>query len=431
MNTYTDYIGKPILIDATTAHTSGTVVYEHDGTVLLKDDRLHALLGVKEVRIPTQHQYSCIFPTFIDLNKSLSRLSNSPLTQDGKSIREKFDEEFAHYRDLVTTAQKQGKWEPDFGTYVFDYVDRNLYLIAPEYWHRLGLYTNNSKLVTDPHAKMTWREIREVFDNAVIGFAGASVGGNILEGWIREGRPKAVKVADLDWEEITNLNRLERGSLRHLVQSRAHKSDPKNPFEVLRKNKAEISARENNLIDPYATWYVYADGLNADTIDQFLLGADGEPKIDILLEEIDNFTLKYELREKCREYGIPVMMLSDFGHMVQGQMQDFKHHKNLPLGYKTTDEEVKKRLDHASSTGERKDVFDFVRALCGDAFDSDEFGDWVKGVGEQPTSSLPQSGATAMASGGVGGKLIALYLLGHKLPERFVLDMKNLKLLLG
>lgn len=48
----------------------------------------------------------------------------------------------------------------------------------------------------------------------------------------------------------------------------------------------------------------------------------------------------------------------------------------------------------------------------------DEFAEWVRGEGEQPTSSLPQSGATAMASGAIGGKELALHVLGHPVPVR-------------
>jgi hypothetical protein len=46
-------------------------------------------------------------------------------------------------------------------------------------------------------------------------------------------------------------------------------------------------------------------------------------------------------------------------------------------------------------------------------------------------SSLPQSGATAKIAGGVGGKLVAMYVLGHKIPERMIWDFGNLKLMIG
>ena len=42
-----------------------------------------------------------------------------------------------------------------------------------------------------------------------------------------------------------------------------------------------------------------------------------------------------------------------------------------------------------------------------------QFEAWFAGVGEQPTASVPQSGGTTIAAGGIVGKEVALHLLGH------------------
>lgn len=427
MNTYKWY--QPLLIPAEKAHAEKIITYTEDGKAKIAHPEADKLGFPKEIVIPLAHQFPAIFPSFMDLNKSLSRLANSPEIEPGVGLRDLFDRDFSSYRDKLTDAQKNGLHEADFGMYMYDHYAGNLYLIAPEFWHRIGLITNTSKLLTDEHDTLSWWQVKEKLQNAVIGIAGISVGGNLLEGWMREGRPKKVKVADPDWLEITNLNRLERGSLRHMTQSKAQKRNSKNPFELARVNKAELAAYEHHLVDPYADWYTYSEGINAANQDQFFLG-DGktEPAIDIFVEEMDNFSLKYELREYCRQHRIPVLMLSDFGHRVQVQFQDFKKDPKLSLGYKVSDEYVQETVTKAMTTGNRDDVFTFVRALCGNDFAVDEFNTWIEGKGEQPTSSLPQSGGTAMASGGIGGKLIALYLLGYTIPPRFTIDLKNLTL---
>jgi hypothetical protein len=350
----------------------------------------------------------------MDLNKSLSNLANSPAIRGTKTLRQEFDEEFGAYRDLVTKAYKDKVWEPDYGTYFFDYVAGNMYLLAPEKWHRLGLVTNIAKLVTAPKDALSWREIRKIFDTAVVGFAGISVGGNILEGWMREARPLQVKVADMDWEEVTNLNRLERGSIRYLVASRAHKKDIKNPFEMVRVNKAELAAYEQQMVDPYSRWFIYSSGLTDDNIERFILGnGKDEPPLDLFVEEMDNLPLKVKAREICRKHKIPLLMLSDFGHRALVQFQDFKADPKQTLGYEITDKKLYELLEKITSGGgNRKDVFKFVEGLCGKYYAADEFKTWVKGLGEQPTSSLPQSGATAQIAGGIGGKIIAWHLLG-------------------
>lgn len=424
---YREYNLKPIVIDAKLAHQKDRVKYDDQGTIILHHSDLY--LGNVEHKIALSQQYNTIRATFDDLNKALSSLSNSPLIQGKKTLRQQFDGELERYEFLVEETVKKGKWEPDYGTYVFDKRSGEMYLIAPEFWHRLGLVTNSAKLISDVKGQLTWREIRSRFDQATIGFIGVSVGGNILEGVMREIRPKKVKIADPDWVELTNLNRFERGSLRHLVQPKSIRSDPKNPYDIPRLNKAEAIAHELHLVDPYAEIFVYHDGIHSGNIKQFILG-DGksEPGVDILVEECDDFRLKIDVRDFSRKYKIPVLMISDFGHQIQIQFQDFRHKPQQPLGHLVSDENLLERLDVALTSGKREDRFDFVRALCGSDFEKDEFGEWVKGRGEQPTSSLPQSGATAMVSGGLGGKLLAFYLLGYTIPENFIYDLRERKI---
>lgn len=428
MNTdYRAYRNRPLVLPVAEAHAQGIVSYAEDGTVRLVYQREGIDLSVS---IPLERQYSAVLASFQDLNKALSQTANSPRTTDGKSLRERFDEEMARYEMLLEDhAATDAFGEPDYGTYVYDQIAHELFLILPEFWHRLGLVTNNSKLLTDPEGKLSWHEIRTKFDNATIGVVGASVGGNLVEGIMREIRPKRMKLADYDWVELTNLNRFERGSFRHLVSSKAERFDPKNPYDVVRVNKAELTAYMHQMIDPYSEWYVYPEGLLAENIERFLIGGDGEPKLDLFIEECDDLRMKVELRKLCRKHGIPVLMLSDFGHHVQVQFQDYRSRPESGIGYRATDQQVEEALETAMTSGKREDRFDFIRLICGDDFAQDEFGEWVEARGEQPTSSLPQSGATAMTSGGIGGKIVALSLLGYPIPERFIYDLKHHRVL--
>ena len=78
----------------------------------------------------------------------------------------------------------------------------------------------------------------------------------------------------------------------------------------------------------------------------------------------------------------------------------------------------------AIQAGDRSRVFEFVSYLCGDDFRTGTFGAFVRGEAEQTIQGLPQSGATAMASGAIGGKELALRVLGHDYPlgNRVVYD---------
>ena len=410
---------RPLLLGAGDAHRSGTVSYEGNGTLLIQ----HTAVG--SIRIPPDRQFPCVRATFDDLNKALSRLANSPHVEEGTTLRESYENEVARYEQLVAAAYAEGRFEPDYGSYVFDPRQNEIYLIAPEPWHKLALVASNSTLLTDPEWKLAWREVRQRLATAVVGFAGVSVGGNVLEGWLREARPRQIKLADPDWVELTNFNRCERLSLRHMVASRAARFDSRNPYEATRVSKAAYVAYESLLVDPYMIIHMYDEGLTRANIDRFLTGDGGkEPKLDVLVEEMDDLELKVIVRESARRHGIDVLMMSDFGHQSHLFWNPFRTHPISQLGYGATDEDLLTALAKAQC-GDRNKVFEYMAAFAGNDFATDEFKCWMDGRGEHPTASLPQSGSTAMASGAIGGKELALHVLGHPLPKdnRVIYDM--------
>lgn len=422
-----EYSLRPVVVDAALAHAQGLVEYEDDGTAICRFAQLGEGEGDApgEVRVAPARQFPAIRATFDDLNKTLSRLSNSPLI-DGSSLRSIYERESQRYDELALEAHAAGRWEPDYGTYVFDHSRGALYLIAPKRWHRLALVTSNAMLLTDPDASLAWREVRARLEGAVVGFAGLSVGSNILEGWLREGRPDHVKLADPDWLELPNFNRCERASLRHVVASRAARFDPRSPYETPRVLKAEYAAYEHHLVDPYATFHVYSEGVTRKNIDRFLLGDGGdEPRIEVLVEETDNLDLKLLLRERCRAHGIDVIMMSDFGHRMHVLWNFFAREPESSLGYLGDDDALRESLAKIRA-GDRRQLYEFVRNLCGEDFGGPAFFNWLEGRGEQPTSSLPQAGATAMSAGAIGGKEIALHVLGHnerRAARRVIYDL--------
>ncbi|MFI5233202.1 MAG: hypothetical protein ACHQSE_11905 [Gemmatimonadales bacterium] len=417
---------RPLRLDAAIAHARGWVRYEADTTATVECAELALATGSPSMRFSPNRQYPAVRATFDDLNKSLSSLANSPRAEGGRTLRQLYDEELERYEALVTQAQADGRLEPDYGTYVVDTARGDLYLVAPERWHRLALVTSNSKLLTDPAGRLSWAEIRARLESAVVGFLGVSVGGNLLEGWLREARPRRVKIADPDWVELTNFNRGERMSLRHAVAPRSARFDRSNPYDVPRIAKAEYIAYEQQLVDPYLDIDVYNEGVNRENLGRFFAGGDGEPSLDILVEEMDNLDLKVLVRQVAREHGVDVVMLSDFGHQAHVWWNPFSERADAPLGFGADDATLLAALEQAK-TGDRAKVFEFVGALCGKDFAGDQFAEWIAGNGEQPTGSLPQSGATAMASGAIGGKEIALRVLGHPVPPtgRIVYDFLN------
>ncbi len=422
------YPWRPLVLDAATAHRSGELCYEADGTVRLRCTALGE--PGESVRITPDHQYPCVLPTFLALDKALSSTSNSPRLRSGKTLREAFELEYRGYLELLAHTQAAADiWEPDYGSYVYDRRTGDLYLTAPEYWHRLALLTSNAKLLTDPPGKMTAEDIRERLADTVVGFVGASLGSNVVEGVLREMRPRAAKLADPDYLEVTNLNRLQHGSLRYLSQPRSKRDDPRNGFETRFVSKLELLAYENQLVDPFMQWFLYPEGITVSNLDEFLLGNGVEPRLDYVVEEADDVRIKIEIRKRARLHGIPVLMASDLGHRSQAQVQDYSRDPGAPLGFRVPDQELLALLERCLSSGDRADFFGLARGLLGDDFAVDEYRDWMEQLGEQPTSSIPQSGAVAQLSGALLGKLLALHRLGHDVGERVLIDTRRLLML--
>ncbi|MBI4066984.1 hypothetical protein HY407_01270 [Candidatus Gottesmanbacteria bacterium] len=450
---YSNFPDQPLLLDAKIAHQKGTITYDEDGILTLTHPDLLKLPQFSNrkpsVTINLDHQFpDDITMTFNSLNKSLSAIDNSPRTRDGKTLRQIYDRERNIFEKKKIDAFQKGRWAPDYGTYMYLPDEEEIHLIAPEWFHRLSLITSTSILNKDPQQQLRWEQTRQILEQKVVGVIGASVGGNIIYGYGRDARPKRGKLADNDFLENGNLNRMIGSSIRNLTGSRASKLgglffDPdtlqkkskpaeikmirdilRNPDVISFKNKAQELAKTILKSDPYTQIDVYNEGINWENVLQFLLG-DGiqEPPVDIVIEEVDKGRVKYEMRVLCKILGIPLMMVSDFGDKTQFQFYDWPS-RNDSIGYNVSDDTVRRLLEKAESEKTMSAFFDFVEALCGPSFrdPTTPFGSWVAGIGEQMGSALPQKGVTALDAGGIGGRKVIQYFLGHHIPKYIVID---------
>jgi len=178
--------------------------------------------------------------------------------------------------------------------------------------------------------------------------------------------------------------------------------------------KVDCTAYEQHLVDPYLKIFLYREGITRANIDRFLMG-DGasEPALDIVVEELDDLKLKVAIREQARRHRVDVAMLSDFGHTVHVLWNMFSEHPDAPLGAGGDDDQLIEAVA-AIERGGRSHLAAVIERFCGAGHPRDQFLAFLEGRGEQPTASLPQSGATAMAAGGIGGKELALRALGHR-----------------
>lgn len=135
-------------------------------------------------------------------------------------------------------------------------------------------------------------EEQEKFYNATIGIGGLSVGNSIALAIVLQGGGKRIRLADFDALALTNTNRVRSG------------------VDSLGLKKVEMTARQIYLLNPYAEIELFSEGLTKENISQFF---NGSPKLDIVIDELDNLAVKCLIREEAKRSGVAVVMAADNG----------------------------------------------------------------------------------------------------------------------
>lgn len=151
---------------------------------------------------------------------------------------------------------------------------------------------------------------QDKFYNFSVGIAGLSIGSHAAYTLSMMGGGKLLKLADPDTLSASNLNRVRYD------------------FTQVGEKKTLLSAKGILRINPYTDIYLYSKGINSDNILKFLLGP---PKIDVLIEEVDDIRLKFELRFLAKKNKIPVIMATDNGDNVIVDVERYDLDKNLDI----------------------------------------------------------------------------------------------------
>ena len=400
------FIMKPYLIQARTAHTRGIVRFLKNGTACVR-------MGKKEFRVPTGQQYDLTQATLFGLNERLTLSATSPvITKGGKTLRDEFNREWEAYAKALETGHGRAL---QYGMYAY-YAGRNhLVRFSPPFWHRVVAVASSSKLMADPEDRLSWKEIRDIFEKTTIAVAGGSVGNNILHSIVMDLRPANVKIADKSLYKMENINRV-RLSYWDIVE----------PGGGLR-NKAIVTAEQLYAIDPYLNVHTYPEGISSVNIERFLGGGRGEPPADILLEEVDDPKIKIYLREEARKRRIPLLMLTDAGSSVQLDVLRYDKNPKLGLTYGESDEHVRESVRALEDDpGNRATFFSFVDRLIGTEYRRDELAKIIDEKTEIPTSTMiPQLGSTAAMAGAIAAETVARIRLGYDYPPRVLINKKT------
>ncbi|HUH72307.1 MAG TPA: Rv1355c family protein [Mycobacterium sp.] len=138
-----------------------------------------------------------------------------------------------------------------------------------------------------------------------VGVVGLSSGHAVAYCLAAQGVCGALRLADCDTLELSNLNRV-----------------PATVFD-LGTNKATVAARRIAELDPYLSVEVFTSGVTPELLDRFLDG------LDVVIDQADSLDIKIVLREAARDRRIPVLMAtSDRGQL---DVERYDLHPQRPI----------------------------------------------------------------------------------------------------
>lgn len=215
-----------------------------------------------------------------------------------KTVSETSQKEILQFVDVVT----QNTSLRLFGYWVY-FPWKNIFAhYLPEKLHFEIRTARNRNLITSDE--------QNKYYNSHVGIAGLSVGNSAVGTILHTGGAKYMRIADHDTLAISNLNRIRTS------------------YTNIGLKKTEIAAQEIYEINPFAELILYPDGLQMQTLENFLI----MPRpLNVLIEEMDNIFLKIQVRLLARKYKIPVIMAADNGDNVVLDIERFDLESNLPL----------------------------------------------------------------------------------------------------
>lgn len=196
----------------------------------------------------------------------------------------------------------QGKSIEEAGSWFYFPWNKILAHYLPDEFHQEIRTARNKNIIS--------KEEQNKFYNFNVGIAGLSVGSHAATTLAMMGASRIIKLADPDEISGSNLNRIRYD------------------YTKVGINKCDLAEQFVYQVNPYAEVYSYSNGITPENILEFL---NGPPKLDALIEELDNLEMKIRLRLEARKLGIPVIMATDNGDNVIVDIERYDLDPNLKL----------------------------------------------------------------------------------------------------
>ncbi len=293
-------------------------------------------------------------------------------------------------RQWLATVKPKNGWK-HYGAWAWYSWSKTLVHVLPADEHQEVRTARNRNLIT--------KEEQGVFRNAVIGIAGLSVGNSCALTIVLQGGGERMRLADSDTLALSNLNRIRAG------------------IPMLGLPKTEVAARQIYEMNPYAKLDLFPDGLTMKNIKKFFLGP---PKLDILVEEMDDLEMKIEARKWARKLKIPVVMAADDGDGVLLDIERFDLEPKRALLHGRIPEMLLKNMT-------RQEIGMFIgKHFIGEENIPQRVKTSLKEIGKT-LYTWPQLGGAAALAGVVVASSARRILIGEKIQSgRHVLSLDTL-----
>ena len=209
-------------------------------------------------------------------------------TQDFKN---KFEEYFRNLQ-CASALREQGNWV------FFPWSSTLVHILLEDDFQSVRTARNKNLINKDEQDK---------FYNATVGIGGMSVGSSIAFALVLQGGARRIKLADMDRLALSNTNRILMG------------------VDNLGVLKVEMAARRIYEINPYAIVEIFPKGLTDKNIETFC------KDLDVVIDELDSFPIKYLIREQCKKWGIPLVQAADNGDNGVVDIERYDLDKNTPF----------------------------------------------------------------------------------------------------
>lgn len=293
-----------------------------------------------------------------------------------------FDTDIYKLLERYTQAQESGELQKN---------TPDTHKLAQDIYHHLTT-TRNRNLITGKEQK--------ILRKAVGGFFGMSTGSHAATTWIMESRADYIKIVDPDHISPSNLNRIRVG------------------WSAVGKKKVDVVAEEINNISPFTQVIKTVKTDEKSTLSLI----DGPPKIDFIVEAIDDLQAKVRLRQSAKDRHLPYLMATDVDDNVFLDVERYDL-KPQPQLFNGRVKNIKKiDFDHLSL----QQRIQISMQIVGFEHNSEAMLDTLAAIGKK-VATWPQLGATAAMAGAVITTAVKKILLGENVQSgRYYLALNDL-----